>query len=200
MFRYLLSIIFLLISIHTMGSERLRQWLVSESSRLEVLGSSNVNSFTCGSDYFNGKDRLTEVWNRELGSRMYSGQIVINVNSLDCQNRIMNNDLQEVLLADEHPAIKIEFINLREVMHRGKKKAEGMVEITITGKKKRYPVVYDMVAISDDQNILVGRQTFRFSDFGLQAPQKAFGMIKVKDEITVEFKLILELMESLTDR
>jgi hypothetical protein len=187
----LILLVNLMLVMNAGAREVLRYWTVSEASTLEIHGSSNINNFTCGSGYFNSNSVLVEVSSQ--GHNFISGKILLDAKAFDCQNRIMNRDFQNTLKAAEYPEIKIEFLELKEVNGNGRtSQAEGWVEITIAGKKKKYPIVCEVKYINEHQNILTGKQIFRFSDFGLEAPQKAMGMVRVDNEINVEFRLQLE--------
>jgi hypothetical protein len=177
------------------ASEVLRYWIVSDASTLEIQGSSNVNTFACGSSVFNGHNVLVEM--QDKGTNSISGEILLDVKGFDCQNRIMNNDFQNTLQASDFPEIRIEFLELKETGRKGNnKKVEGWVEITLAGEKRKYPVACKLETLNHHQNILTGSQIFRFSDFGLEPPQKALGMVRVKNEIAVEFRLELDLADS----
>jgi hypothetical protein len=196
MYRFTFFILLnLLMVFHASSREVLRYWNVSGASTMNILGSSNVNTFSCGSGFFSGQNVLSEV--HYNGQNYLSGEIIIDVKAFDCQNRIMNNDFQNTLQADNYPEIRIEFLELKETSRRRENSvAEGWVEITIAGKNRRYPVVCEIKSIDENQSILIGKQIFLFSDFGLEPPQKAFGMVRVNNEITVEFKLKLDLVRT----
>jgi hypothetical protein len=173
--------------------EVFRLWNVTTASVLEIHGTTNINSFQCATSYYDGSDIIRETWNPGNEKWEILGSLIIEVNDFDCQNRVMNNDFRNTLNADKHPEIKIEFLNLREIAKKGSDRvANGMVEISLAGKKRKYQLSCDIIYVSDQHSILRGKQVFRFSDFGLDPPQKGFGLIKVNDEITVSFDLILE--------
>lgn len=175
------------------GKEVLRYWNVSGASSLEIHGTTNVNSFVCVSDYTKDRDMIMERWNPSDEKWVIHGEVLLDVKDFDCRNRIMNNDFQHTLQSDVYPHIKVEFLELKEVSTQGKsRKAEGVVQITLAGETKRYPISSTLVFLDDYYSILKGEQVFRFSDFGLEAPQKGFGMVRVRDEIAVQFELMLE--------
>jgi polyisoprenoid-binding protein YceI len=193
MYRFLFFLLVSFLFVPGAGaSEIFRYWFVSGASTLEIQGASNVNTFTCASSVFKGRDVLVEI--QKEGGTVLAGEIFLDVKGFDCQNRMMNSDFQNTLRASDYPEIRIEFLDLKETGSKGRDtKAEGWVEITLVGKKKKYPVILEVQSLSKYQNVLTGKQTFRFSDFGIEPPQRALGMVRVKDEITVEFSLKLKL-------
>jgi hypothetical protein len=189
----LLCSFFLMPVVFAGGNEVMRYWHVTGSSSLEIHGATNVNTFVCASVYSKGKDVITERWDPESGKWEIFGKVYLNVNTFDCRNRMMNNDFQNTLQSDIYPEIKIEFLNLKDVKTFGQSRmAEGIVEITLAGKVKQYPITSDLILVNESYSILKGKQVFRFSDFGLEAPVKGFGIVRVQDEISVNFELILD--------
>lgn len=175
------------------NNDVLRYWHVTGASSLEIHGTSNVTSFVCASAYSKGKDLITERLDPVTGKWEIHGEVFLDVKGFDCRNRVMNSDFQATLQAETYPEIKVEFVNLTEVNTIGSsRKAAGYVEITLVGKTKRYPIISDLVLMDNYNSILKGEQIFRFSDFGLEPPQKGFGLVKVRDEITVSFELKLD--------
>jgi hypothetical protein len=182
----------IMVTLDANNKENLVYWSVSPSSRLMINGTTNVNTFVCTTDYFKGDDLLVQRRNTTTGGMELSGELSVAVDDIDCHNRIMNHDLQNALQSKIYPDIKIEFFDLKEQGKNNKTKVMGWVEITLTGKKKRYPIECDLESSGSNGNILRGEQEIYFSDFGLIPPHKAFGMIKVRDKISVSFELILE--------
>ena len=175
------------------GSEITRFWHVTGASSMQINGTTNVNTFQCGSAYENGSDMIRERWDPYNEKWEIYGSVFIEVETFDCKNRMMNNDFRNTLQNDKFPEIKIEFLNLKEIQNqRNTRKAEGYVKITLAGVSQKYLISSELEFLDNQYSILRGEQTFRFSDFGLEPPQKGFGLVKVNDEIQVSFDLILE--------
>ncbi len=199
--RFIYWILLLLFSHFSFGnkSEVARIWTVTTASTLKIDGTTNVNNFQCASSYYTGTDIIREIWNPNDASWEIQGKLYIDVQEFDCQNRIMNNDFRNTLQAEKHPEIQIEFVNLQEKsVGDNTKKAIGITEITLAGQTKRYNLSCELIFVSEHYSILRGTQVFRFSDFGLEPPQKGFGLVRVNDEIQVSFELIL-VRAALTD-
>lgn len=166
-------------------------WLVSGSSQLEISGATNVNTFQCYSVNYRGEDIMTEVTHREGHSTLH-GEIVMKSTGFDCQNAMMTKDFAKTVKAVEFPEISIRFVGLTpETFSSQEKVLNGRVEITLAGSCSIYPVTCSVRSEGQDVKYLQGRRQFRFSDFGLEPPQKLFGAVQVKDAVWVEFNLKL---------
>jgi len=175
------------------NKEIVRYWHITSSSSLQINGTTNVNSFRCGSFYEKGSDMIRESWSPDIGKWEIYGSVYVEVGQFDCNNRVMNNDFRNTLKYKEYPEIKIEFLNLREVhLENNTLKAQGRIKVTLAGKSHEYSLSSELEFLDDQYGILSGEQTFLFSDFGLEPPQKGFGLVRVNDAIHVSFDLILE--------
>ena len=191
--RLFMFLIIFSLSSHVAGSEMLKFWNVTSESTLKINGTTNVNSFECLTDYDRGMDLIMERWDPYHKKWEIYGSVNIGVDQFDCKNRVMNNDFRNTLKYETYPEIKIEFINIREVeTDQNTRTAEGWVEITIVGETRRYFLSGELELIKDYKSILRGEQKFRFTDFGIDPPTKGLGLIRVRDEISVNFELILE--------
>ncbi len=152
-----------------------------------------MNSFQCYTVYQTGNDVLKERWNPDSEKLEIYGSIYIGVAEFACNNRLMNKDFRNTLKHNEYPEIKIEFLNLREVhLQNNTISAQGRIKVTLAGKSHVYFVSSELEFFDNKNGVLRGEQTFMFSDFGLEPPQKGFGLVRVSDAIHVSFDLILE--------
>ncbi len=173
--------------------EVLRYWNVTGMSSLEIKGTTNINSFICSSAYSKGEDIIVERYNSENKVWEIFGTVILAVDGFDCKNRMMNNDFQNTLKANQYPEIKIEFLSLKEIETIEEVKvAKGVVEITLAGASQQYPIVGKLISLNNEYSVLIGEQELKFSDFGLDAPQKGFGLIKVNDTLRVSFELMMD--------
>lgn len=112
----------------------------------------------------------------------------IPVTNFDCGSNIINDDFYKVLKKDQYPYINIQFIALEH--WTGNTEVGGTVYITLAGVTKPFIVRYLMTS-THQLLLLKGKQKICFSDFNLSPPEKMFGMIKVQDNLEVEFDLAL---------
>lgn len=108
-------------------------------------------------------------------------------------------DFKETLKADDYPQLNIRFIELKR-KHGYKGDLRGIVEITLAGISKKYPVTYMIKSAGNNEQHLEGIRTFKFSDFGLHPPNKLWGTIKAQDNVTVVFHLRLTSIIAENDR
>ncbi len=168
-------------------------WKVSQESVVKINGSTNVNKFQCISLRYAGEDQLISVFYPEKNVTEWSGEVVIPSQNFDCYNKTMTKDFSETVLADEHPEIKVRFIQLKKYSsNKEEEQFHGKVEITLAGVTKRFPISCFLRNRIGGGTHLRGQQTLLFSEFGLEPPIKFLGTVKVKNSITVNFGLVLE--------
>ncbi|UCS93022.1 YceI family protein [Echinicola marina] len=165
-------------------------WHILEESELGIAGTTNVNSYYCMSDNYFGDDKIYERYSSD-GNISWSGKIKVPASSFDCANNIMTKDFQTTIKADQHPYIGMEFLHLEKVHGMGNV-ISGEAIVTLVQVHKKIKIDCEIQKTDDGVLKLEGSHSFLFSDFGLEAPRKFFGAIKVKDSVTVEFKLFLK--------
>ena len=195
----IISFVFILMafglsSLPSTDPTRLESWKIKNTSTLQVVGKTNVNSFTCAIDSYNGEDTLvyeTSV-SYENGIKV-RGNLVIEVDEFDCKHRVMTRDLQKTLKSDMYPHMHIKFKSFTKGLDHAthQDQVTGIVEIELAGRVKTYEVMYQIVNIGNNQLILIGYRPVLFSDFGLKPPSKLGGIIKVVNELEVEFRMQL---------
>lgn len=168
-------------------------WMVSGSSRILVEGSSNVNEFQCVTLHYEGEDILRKKPIHKQNKWELTGAIEMQVKSFDCESRMMTNDLREILKEGDYPKISI---NLLSLMIPGQlqnpQKVKGKVAITLAGTSRIFEMAWTLFPENPKKLRLAGTHDFTFSQFNLDPPTKMMGMIKVKDEITVDLNLLME--------
>ena len=69
------------------------------------------------------------------------------------------------------------------------------MNITIAGITRTYKIDCSLMNCSEN-TLLIGSQKIMLSDFKLKPPEKLYGLVKVDDEITVNFSIILTFMRN----
>jgi len=168
-------------------------WVIDAESQLTILGSTNVNEFSCKIEYCTGTDTLRFMETngaREL--RFTRSRMTVPVRSFDCGAKPISKDFWKTLKAETHPNLEINFISLQNVFIREQANIEGVVDITLAGVTTRYRICYRALHEKNGDVLLTGRHSVNFSDFELEAPEKLKGLIKVKEALQVEFNLVLK--------
>jgi hypothetical protein len=119
-----------------------------------------------------------------------------NVNSFACAvNQYTRPDtITCTLKQPQYPYLKIAFLSLEKIPdpQTRNESLKGCVDIEMAGVCKRFEINYELFVKDDACIELIGCRTFCFSDFGLEPPTKMGGIIRVKNEIDVQFHLYIQ--------
>lgn len=168
-------------------------WIIDAESHLTIQGSTNVNDFVCKIDYCTGTDTLQYIEyqsTREL--RFTRSRMTVPIRSFNCGAKPISKDFWKTLKSETHPNLEINFVSLQDLAFKGKSNIKGVVDITLAGITTRYTICYQASVKPNGNVLLEGAHTVKFSDFGLIAPQKLKGLMKVKEGLKVQFNLLLK--------
>lgn len=142
-----------------------------------VQGKTSLGGFKCRYDmvtvdtlFFSGSKKASKFTH------------VIPVKSFGCGNFVLNGDFRKTLNAKEYPEIKIELSNFK----KSNNSYSCDVLLNLVGKQKSYKDL----KLSLDKGNICGELVLNFSDFELVPPKKLGGMIKVKEEIELNIRLV----------
>jgi hypothetical protein len=167
------------------------RWVVEKNSTLRVQGKSNVNSFSCNINEYTEKDTLIFA-NIPSKPIKLSGDLQMNIESFNCHSSLITSDLRKTLKSKEFPKIIIRFLYLETMPTLLKTEIiKGWIEVELAGVIKRFKLDYSFSTGASGDIQLNGGREFCFSDFKLTPPKKLAGLIKIKDEFNVDFKLTL---------
>ncbi|MGV3658422.1 MAG: hypothetical protein ACO1NX_10715 [Chitinophagaceae bacterium] len=170
------------------------KWVVDKSSTLRVMGQSNVNRFTCQIASYVEQDTLTLVPSATGGSVKLNGSLQVDVQRFDCFNKLITSDLRKTLKAKEHPVLKVRFLSLEQAPQPGIscQLIKGWVEVELAGVKKVMQIPFEFGSTGTPITTMNGEKLFCFTDFKLSPPTKMAGVVKIKDEFVVDFRLRLK--------
>ncbi len=174
---------------------------LASNSYLRIIGSTNVNSFTCG---FEGEipNDTFKVNVSKKNDKLYveNGSLVIPVKGFDCGNKMMNQDFLDLLRVNKHPEIRIMLtsLDMAEGHFSVENKTEelwAVAEITffIAGESKKYPVPIKINQKKEGQ-YFEGTRKLDITEFNLEPPKKFMGLIQVQEEVIIDFSLNLTLL------
>jgi hypothetical protein len=127
------------------------------------------------------------------GAGITGVDVRVPVLSLHSGKAGLDKNLWKTLKADEYPAITfhLERYAQRDSGARGDTislSAEGM--LAVSGQSR--PVTLEARAYPGDGGVwLVGRQILRMTTFGIKPPKMMLGTLRVGDQITVHYRLLL---------
>ncbi|MBP1839836.1 YceI family protein [Formosa algae] len=164
---------------------------IKPSSTLTIYGETNITDFSCvfNSVALNEKTPITYI-TKEHSIIFKEAKLVLENKEFDCGKRMINKDFRSLLKTEIHPEIAI---LLKEVQYNNEasNNATALVDFVIAGVTKHYKIP---ISVTQDQNLTVnGNISLDIRDFNLENPKKALGLIKIDDEVTVHFKLDLEI-------
>lgn len=120
--------------------------------------------------------------------------IQIRVDHLDCGGSGINKDLQKSMEADTYPYIEIEPMrtNLKiDAESSSPQKVWVETGLTIAGTRKNQYIHLTAYPLGNGRFQLKGHHTINMSHFGIEAPKPMFGLVKVNDQISLEFDLVI---------
>lgn len=159
--------------------------LILPNSELTITGDTNINTFKCD---FNPDllPRETKIKHNSEGSEIGFKNAVLRLNNkgFDCGNKGINKDFHSLLRSEEYPEIELE---LKKVSLINANSAVADVRIFIAGISNDYRVPVKITETGDQY--LMGNLKLNITDFELAPPKKLFGLIKLKDDIEINFNL-----------
>ncbi|HJW17933.1 MAG TPA: YceI family protein [Flavisolibacter sp.] len=194
MVKQLAYLLILLSAFTPLGKTVITRWVITNGCSLKVDGSTNVNNFSCAISNYSKPDTI--LVNRNVNPVLLSGNIQLDVQNFDCHNGIMTADLRKTLKAKEFPKLVIRFLNISRYPQPDVHQSitRGSVFIELAGVSKRFDVDYKVVSADNNYINLVGSRVVNFSDFNLTPPRKLGGMIRTKNELSVEFNLRIKVL------
>lgn len=169
---------------------------VNERSNIRLSGTTNINAYECvsSSDIPRG-NMVADLLPGSNAIYFTSASLELKVNSFDCGHRAMNKDFHQALGGKDSPHIEIRLLEVRpltssERQNKGKIRAE--VAIVINGQTRNTDIVVAYQTSDYFRYILSGSKELSMSDFGIDPPSPALGLVKVNDTVTIHFDLIVE--------
>lgn len=178
------------------AQEKITQYLiVHSSSTITINGETNVNNYKCAIDSYTRSDTLLLTAERGKGAYFKNGLVRLNASEFNCGMGVITKDLRETIQSDKFPFIKINFISFERFPKYEATEEKFMGNLTITLADVAVSCEVRCSIIKDEKNLihLRGTRSFKFSDFNLTPPTKMMGAIKVRENITVNFHLVLSM-------
>ena len=149
--------------------------IIINKIEINITGMSTVGKYNCSTTFFKKDTIVLNVANKNCI------KAEIPMVKFDCGNRIMTKDLQSTVKTTQFPSSLVTITDIKPYGNYYK----CNLTFLITNKTLRYK---DIV-MTKDNNKIQGVIALNFSDVGLIPPVKMGGLIKVKDQIAVNFSL-----------
>lgn len=149
--------------------------LIINKIKIEITGVSTVGNYNC-SNIFPKKDTI---YLNSTKKNAFNTEI--KMSNFDCGNKIMTKDLQGTVKIKTFPN---SVVYITDIKPSGKN-YKCTLAFYITNKTLIYK---DFILYTTDKKI-EGSLNLKFSDIELAPPVKMAGLIKVKDDIVINFSL-----------
>ncbi|HEY0142816.1 MAG TPA: YceI family protein [Thermoanaerobaculia bacterium] len=192
------------------------RFVAGSASELILEGSSNVAGWRCTGTTLDGRMEVAAPLSRinDVIDRVEDGNIGVwmsnpaagrfpqptfnlrvPVQSLRCLNRQMDRDMYEALRAQAHPVIEFRFAGLTGGIEHdidgGSYRTTIAGTLSLAGAQRQINVEVEARRLSRDRFRLRARLPLRMTDFRITPPTAVFGMVKVKNELTVTFDMVM---------
>ncbi len=157
------------------------------SDFIQIDGATNVNQF-----YFvqNLPDKMQ--LQSESDAESNTLQLKIPARNFKSSNPRMREDFLDLIQADKYPFIQI-------TMHLRKDQLASLVsdtfypdiDVQLAGKSHSYKIPGRLRRCKDQSIHVFGEVHLYLDDFGIEPPSKFFGLVKVKNEVFINFGLTL---------
>jgi hypothetical protein len=175
-----------------------KRLVIHGKSQFWIQGEATTHDFTCAVDRVEGhatlppaRDSIPETATREQQTEVV---VTVPVQAFDCGNDRMTRDLQETLEMEAHPDIQFELIHatvgaaVDTTLRWRRVKILGA--LTVAGTKRVTSLRAVGRALDAHRFRVRGCHPIRMTHFNIEPPTKAFGLIKVKNRVEVQFDLL----------
>ncbi len=162
---------------------------IHPDSEVVIAGTTNINSFDC-SYVLEDKTRPLHVVYEERDGKFFFSQAQLRLqnSSFDCGGRAINKDFLELLKTERHPQVLLELI-YAEVPDKPSDFIRAGLRITLAGVTREFET--ELLCDLNPDLCIYGNFKMNLSDFDLEPPSKALGIIKVDDQIEVQLNITL---------
>lgn len=163
------------------------------ADRVWFTGSSNIRAFSCNATqvYVNAEAAPEDFARaKEDGlPAVRSAALQVPVRTLDCGIGLQNTHLFETLGATTNPTISFSLSGYSVEPSEAVRHVRINGALRIAGVERQVVVHGTVVRDPSGQWILRGDRVISVRDFGVVPPRRFFGLLRVRDEVTVHFEV-----------
>ncbi|PQV51146.1 hypothetical protein CLV33_10166 [Jejuia pallidilutea] len=161
--------------------------VVTPESSLVIKVKTNVNKFDCKFNVQNLNNPIPVFFKVENSKLVFEETSLVLKNScFDCGNKGINKDFYNLLNSDVYPEV---VLKLKEVKidNYHKNWISAKIDIKIAGVVNSYNVPLKLEG--EERMMIKGVLNLNISDFNLEPPKKALGLIVVDEMIKIDLNL-----------
>lgn len=153
--------------------------------QVHILGKTNVNDFHME---YRENDFCEVPGDFRKGNSMV--EIEIPADQIEADSKLMLNDFLELINADKYPTITIEIDSDEITFDQAGESDLKTIGISMNGITKQFRSQTFSDACFGNQWCLTGELKIKLTDFNIKPPNKFFGLVKVRDEIFINFRIL----------
>jgi hypothetical protein len=122
-------------------------------------------------------------------------RIIVPVKDFKCTNRFVYKDFLTLLKAEQYPYLEIDILNNPDIENR-KFNSVTLKDVTVTvaGVSKQLDINCTIHNGDNNNQIINGSALVKLTDLNIIPPVKMLGLVKVENEITINFELCLKYL------
>jgi len=158
---------------------------------IHISGESNVNQFSFDFDE-------TGMIRHQKAADTDTGLVIIRIpiKAFKASNPMMYNDFLQLMKAEDFPVIEISFKRKQlDHLNGGSYGSCPETSITIAGVTRTYKIDCTVMPCADNI-FLQGEKKLKLTDFKINPPVKLKGLVKVNDDIMVNFGFMITFTPS----
>jgi hypothetical protein len=118
--------------------------------------------------------------------------IRIPVKDFKCTNRLAYKDFLYTIKSAKYPWLYIDIPPYSEgFINSNNSEVLRNVSITVAGITRQYDITCNIIDSRNNRQVLDGSAVMKLTDFGIDPPVRFMGLIRVRNEITINFRLCL---------
>ncbi len=164
-------------------------YVLNNDFKITIEGGSNLHDWTENVEKAGATSSVT--WNSNGSFILNNLTVTVNVQSIkSSEGGVMNGKTYKALKSDSHPTITFTLTSPLQV-------SQGGTTVTATGNltmagASRPVTIHAKINSSPNSNISIeGSVPLKMTDFGIDPPTALFGALKVGNDVTIQFKVML---------
>jgi len=162
-----------------------------KESYITLSGRSTFGNWKSAAKYFNGNFSFIGDTNLATPKRGFAS-IKIKSDSIISKNKLRDKSTHKALKSEEFPFIIFNSNSGKLYRKITDKKIQLIITgvLNIAGKSRTVSLLVTLIELSKNNLKFEGYYKLKMTDYGVKPPSALFGLIKVKDEININYRLV----------